>query len=199
MAAFAPASIGGALGLIGTKMFDLYKSNRQKEGNRKTYMEAAGHLLSAPEIDDPTGLGGGKGRMYNASTGDQFFMPSENSESILSKLQTGEYLPGHQAASGATQRGAAYRKNPSTGVWEPGNFAGDSLGGQAFNSQNWTAGDIGSSTAYQQQAALAASSPARPQGANMDDPNYTVNPYYEQGSQSGQKQQYIMKSELTKR
>jgi hypothetical protein len=91
MAAAGPAAIVGAAIIIGQGIYGVVKGASARDHQRDEYRRVTGEATHGQaQVDDPTGLGEGKGAMYT-SEGHTFFLPEKYYANLKKKNMQGEY------------------------------------------------------------------------------------------------------------
>lgn len=125
-----PLAIAAVAYMVGSGAYGMYKGSQAKEENRDAYRNTVGQIIGAGTVADPTGLGLGEGYAHTQG-GHEFFLPAKHYTSVQQKLTTGEYAGIFDSA--AVQGNYAYYKDPTTGEYREGQFAGDRGGAKSFD------------------------------------------------------------------
>jgi hypothetical protein len=145
MAAAGPAAIVGAAIIIGQGIYGVVKGAKDRDHQRDEYRRVTGEATHGQkQVDDPTGIGEGKGAMYT-SGGHTFFLPEKYYANLKKKNMQGEY--GHMTEFNAPQGSYGYWQDPATQEWHFGSFGGQGFGAKAM--------DVGSFRFQDREAAYA--------------------------------------------
>jgi hypothetical protein len=130
MAAAGPAAIAGALIIIGQGVYGVFKGAQARDQQRDDYRRVTGEAYSQNKMDDPTGMGLGRGAMYE-DAGHKFFLPEKHYANLNRKNTQGEY--GHFSEFSDAQGSYGYWQNPEDQSWNFGSFGGEGMGNFAMS------------------------------------------------------------------